>query len=74
MDPRLARAHRGSKRGVKEVATWSHVDLAHNIGDDQLCHHAMPTDWYAILELEPTASAGEIRTAYRKKVSFYELM
>ncbi|WFD43415.1 hypothetical protein MPSI1_002076 [Malassezia psittaci] len=27
----------------------------------------MPTDWYAILELEPTATAGEIRSAYRKK-------
>ncbi|KAI3626835.1 hypothetical protein GLX27_001500 [Malassezia furfur] len=27
----------------------------------------MPTDWYAILELEPTATASEIRSAYRKK-------
>lgn len=28
----------------------------------------MPTDWYAILEVEPTASPGDIRTAYRKQV------
>ncbi|WFD29052.1 hypothetical protein MSPP1_000056 [Malassezia sp. CBS 17886] len=27
----------------------------------------MPTDWYATLEVEPTASSVEIRTAYRKK-------
>lgn len=27
----------------------------------------MPNDWYAILEVEPTASSGDIRTAYRKQ-------
>ncbi|PKI83876.1 hypothetical protein MVES1_002370 [Malassezia vespertilionis] len=27
----------------------------------------MPMDWYAILEVEPTANATEIRTAYRKQ-------
>ena len=28
---------------------------------------AMPNDWYSILEVEPTASGNDIRTAYRKQ-------
>jgi len=29
----------------------------------------MPSDWYSILEVEPKASANEIRAAYRRQVS-----
>jgi len=28
---------------------------------------AMPNDWYAILEVEPSATSSDIRSAYRKQ-------
>lgn len=28
---------------------------------------SMPNDWYSILEVDPTASGNDIRTAYRKQ-------
>lgn len=37
---------------------------------DSICGgnvYFMPNDWYAILEVEPSATAGDIRTAYRKQ-------